>query len=81
MICQDFNRKKEFLFLIFRSAVQLLPQVTTLNLSWKQFITDWQRCGVHVGAIGRAHRVSAAGKESMQHNSGERNLIRNGITG
>lgn len=74
--------KKEFLFLIiFRSAVLLLLQVATLNLSWKQFITGWQWCGVHVSAIGRAHRISAAGKESIQHDSRERNLIRNGITG
>lgn len=74
--------KKEFLFpIIFRSAVQHLQQVATLNVSWKQFITDWHQCSTHGGAIGRAHRISAAGKESIQCDSGERNLIGNSITG
>lgn len=75
------KKKRVSASLFFHSAVQLLLQVATLNLSWKQFITDWQWCTAHVDVTGRAHRISAAGKESIQHDSGERNLIRNGITG
>lgn len=67
--------------IILHCAAHLLLQVVTLNLPWKEFITDWPQCDVQVGAIGRAPRISAAGKGSIQHDSRERNLIRNGITG
>lgn len=81
MICQDLMEKMCFCFPLLFALLYNAHGKWPLKPLLETASAHWHRCSAHVGAAGRAHRVSAAGKESMQRDSGERKWIRKGIAG
>lgn len=65
--------------IIFSSAVLPLLQVPISEQSWKQLGTGWQGWGAG-GCYRQSPGASAAAKEPIQHDRGDRKLFENAVT-